>query len=201
MPTENTSQCDSSLLHQCLGEQTNLLPPFAVKEYHYTLQFLYTYRGSLDTFNSYRREIERFIQWSWFVRKKSILALKRLDIEEFIEFCKNPPKRWISVKTVGRFTNKNGERIVNPEWRPFNVKVSKKSFQDGERAQKAGFELSQQGIKQIFAIIGTFYNALIQEEVTEVNPILQIRQKSKFIQKQSTSPHSASFYHPMEDRS
>ena len=60
--------------------------------------------------------------------------------------------------------------------------------QDGERADKASFELSQQGIKQIFAILGSFYNALIQEEVTEVNPVAQIRQKSKFIQKQSSAP-------------
>jgi site-specific recombinase XerD len=175
-------------LKQCLGDNSELLPRFAMKEYYYTLMFLYSYRGSMDTFNAYRREIERFIQWSWFIHKKSILTLKRLDIEEFIEFSKNPPKNWINTKLVSRFFNQNGDRIVNPEWRPFSVRVSKKVFQDGVRPQKANFELSQQALKQIFAILGTFYNALIQEEATDVNPILQIRQKSKFIQKQSSAP-------------
>jgi hypothetical protein len=85
--------------------------------------FIYSYRGSLDTFNSYRREIERFIQWSWFVHKKPVLQLKRLDIEAFIEFCQTPPKRWIGVKTVSRFHEKAGQRIPNPQWRPFIAKM------------------------------------------------------------------------------
>ncbi len=184
----NTSRNTINLwLKKCLEDDMVLMPRLASKEYHYGLLFLYSYRGSLDTFNSYRREIERFIQWSWFVHKKPILSLKRLDIEEFIEFCINPPKSWISTKVVSRYTNNSGDRIPNALWRPFVVKVSKKAFQDGERAQKKGFYLSQQGVKQIFAILGTFYNFLIQEEATEINPLLQIRQKGKFVQKQATS--------------
>ena len=173
----------SPWLKKCLGDHS--LPRTALKEYYYTLMFLYSYRGSTDTFNAYRREIERFIQWSWFVHKKPILSLKRLDIEDFIEFSKKPPKSWISTKIVSRFTNKASDRTFNPEWRPFIAKVSKKDFKDGERAKKRDFELSQQGLKQIFAILSTFYNFLIQEEATEINPLLQIRQKSKFLQKQS----------------
>jgi site-specific recombinase XerD len=178
----------TSWLKECLGDYFELLPRTAINEYHQALMFLYSYRGSADTFNSYRREIERFLQWSWFIHKKSVLALKRLDIEEFIEFSKNPPNTWISIKIVSRFFNQDGERIVNPEWRPFIVKVSKKASQDGISAKEENFNLSQQALKQIFAILGTFYNTLIQEEVTDVNPILQIRQKSKFIQKQSSPP-------------
>lgn len=175
-------------LIQCLGNYLTHLPKGALKEYYYTLLFLYSYRGSPDTFNSYRREIERFLQWSWFIHQKPILNLKRLDLEAFIEFCQKPPKNWIGTKIVSRFSTNEGERQVNPDWKPFIVKVSKKEFQDGERAKKTNFHLSHQGIKQIFAILGTFYNALIQEEVTEINPILQIRQKSKFIQKQASAP-------------
>jgi site-specific recombinase XerD len=177
-----------SWLKNCLGDYYNNLPEGALKEYNYTLMFLYSYRGSADTFNSYRREIERFLQWSWFVHQKPILSLKRLDIEAFIEFCQKPLKSWIGTKIVSRFTTVSGERTPHPQWRPFIVKVSKKDFQDGERPQKTDFRLSSEGIKQIFAVLGTFYNALIQEEATEINPILQIRQKSKFIQKKASAP-------------
>jgi len=172
-------------LKQCLQENAKNIPSFISREFYLALCFLHSYRGSVDTFNAYRREIERFTQWSWFVHKKSVLELRRTDIEMFIEFCQDPPKRWIGLKNVSRFTNKNGGRFLNPEWRPFVARVSKRAFQHGEMPEKAMFELSQSGISQLFAILGTFYNFLIQEEVTEINPVAQIRQKSKFIQKQS----------------
>ena len=34
-------------------------------DYKHASQFLYTYRGSAETFKSYRREIERLLQWAW----------------------------------------------------------------------------------------------------------------------------------------
>lgn len=186
--TENQENIIRHWLHLCLSGTAMELPLYAITEYGYALRFLYEYRGSLETFNAYRREIDRLMQWSWFVQEKSLLQLKRLDIEAFIEFCQKPPKRWMSLKTISRFITKEGIRVPNPEWRPFVVKISKKAFQDGEKPLKASFELSQQGIKQIFAILGSFYNAMIQEEVTELNPVVQIRQKSKFIRKQASAP-------------
>lgn len=175
-------------LTRCFSQQHLALPSHTIKDYQHILYFLYSYRGSPDTFNSYRRELERLIQWSWFIQKKSILELKRTDIEAFIEFCQKPIQQWIGVKTVARFMDEGGLRIPNPAWRPFVVKVSKKSFQDGQRPDKTHFELSSEGVKQIFAILGSFYNYLIQEEINEINPVLQIRQKSKFIRRQQQVP-------------
>jgi site-specific recombinase XerC len=184
---DNQEKILTDWLTICLSDSINQLPQGAVQEYGHALRFLYNYRGSFETFNAYRREIDRLLQWCWLIEQKSILELKRLDIEHFIEFCQKPPKRWIGLKMVSRFITKDGETKPNPEWRPFIAKISKKAFSDGERPTKASFELSQQGLKQIFAILGSFYNALIQDEVTEVNPVVQIRQKSKFIQKTSTA--------------
>ena len=33
-------------------------------DYEYALKFIYSYQGSSATFNAYRRELERFLQWS-----------------------------------------------------------------------------------------------------------------------------------------
>jgi site-specific recombinase XerD len=178
----------TSWLKKCFSESELTLASYAYKDYLHVLNFLYSYRGSLDTFNSYRRELERLIQWCWLVQEKSILYLKRNDIEAFIEFCQKPYKHWVGIKTVARFIDKNGSRQLNSSWRPFIVKISKKSFQNGERPEKIDFDLSSEGVKQIFAILGSFYNYFIQEEITEINPILQIRQKSKFIRKQQQVP-------------
>ena len=170
-------------LQTCLEAQATAVPTFAVTDHWLALGFLYSYRGSEDTFNAYRRELERLLQRSWFVQKSSILDLKRPDLETFIEFCKAPYKRWIGTKTVARFTQKNGQLKPNPDWRPFSVKVSKKAFQDGKRPIKVDFALSQPGMRALFAVLGSFYNYLVQEEFSEINPILQIRQKSKFMRK------------------
>jgi len=161
------------------------LPEFAVMDYQQVLLFLYSYRGSQDTFNAYRRELERLLQWSWWVKKQSLMSLQRLDIEAFIEFCADPPLTWIGSKTVQRFFLRDGVRVPNPEWRPFNVKVSKTQHTAGITRSTSSFSLSQTGLRSIFAVLGSFYDFLQQEDKVAVNPVSQIRQKSKFLQKQS----------------
>lgn len=174
-------QCSSSIKDQEKDSE------YVVSDFQAVLNFIYSYRGSPDTFNGYRRELERLLQWSWLIQKKSILSLKRADIEDFIEFCQSPYKQWIGTKIVARFMAKGTIRVPNPEWRPFVVKISKKAHQDGEKAEKTNFSLSQPGIKVLFAVLSSFYNFSIQEELTEANPLLQIRQKSKFIRKTEAS--------------
>src|SRR3990167_4245795 len=129
---KNSNEAISTWLTQCLAEEKSTLPEFVTEEFRWVLNFLYSYRGSSNTFNGYRRDLERFISWCWFVRQESLMQLKRLDIEAFIEFCQKPPQRWIGTKMVARFNSKDGLRLANPEWRPFIVKVSKLAFQDGK---------------------------------------------------------------------
>ena len=169
---------------QNLFSINNKPPRSAIIDYKQVITFLYSYRGSTDTFNSYRRELERLIQWCWFVRKKSISKLKNVDLEHFIDFCQKPSKRWIATKVAARFINVKGKHKPNPEWRPFVVKISKKSHQDGNVPDKKDFVFSQSGIKILFNILSSFYSYLIQEKAITSNPIAQIRQKSRYIRKE-----------------
>lgn len=148
-----------------------------------TSEFLYSYRGSPDTFASYRREIERFVQWCWLIQGLLLADVRRQHIEEFIEFCQDPPLAWIGTKSVSRFINNQGERHVNPNWRPFVVKVSKRDHQLGVEANPKAYRLSQSGLQAIFSVLSTYFNYLIQEEHVELNPVAQIRQKGKFLRK------------------
>ncbi|KTC95741.1 site specific recombinase, phage integrase family [Legionella erythra] len=152
-------------------------------DFYYTLQFLKSYTGSQGTFNSYRREAERLLQWSWHVRKITLKDLKRDDIDQFIRFCQNPPENWISIKKVPRYLEKDGLRQPNPDWRPFVVTVSKAAFKQGLRPAVEQFNLSQGAIQEIFAILSTLFNFLIAEEYLIANPVALIRQKSKYIRK------------------
>lgn len=152
-------------------------------DYEYALKFLYSYNGSSATFNSYRREIERLIQWSWYIHKRSAILLQREDIEDFINFCIDPPKAWIGTKNVARFKNKDGEHISNEEWRPFVSTVSKTEFRTGKTPKEKDFLFSQSAIKAIFTVLGSFYGYLFEEGLTGSNPVALIRQKSKYVRK------------------
>lgn len=173
-------------LRQCFAETDRVPPDYAERDYQIILNFLYSYRGSQDTFTAYRRELERLLQWSWFVADQSLLCHKRPDIEAFVEFCIKPPPTWIGLKTVARFKSLNGLRCPNPEWHPFDVHISKKDHKAGGLPEKNNYQFSQQALKVMFAVLGSFYSYLLQEEITSSNPVALIRQKSKFIRKQAT---------------
>lgn len=169
---------------QVPAPQHTFLPIEAAKDFQHALNFLHSYRGSNMTFNAYRREIERLLQWSWFIHKKSIKELTRMDFEAFLEFCQSPPKHWIGTKHVERFLDQNGTRVHNPEWRPYVVRVSKTAFNKGGLLPDINnYVLSKNALQAIFSILSSFYNYLEQEEYLSINPVAQIRQKSKFLRK------------------
>lgn len=172
----------------CFSGSSVTAPSCAPRDYQAVLNFLYNYRGSADTFGAYRRELERLLQWSWFVQEKSILKLKRDDIEAFIEFCQKPYKRWIGIKNVARFKRVDDEKRPNPEWRPFTVRIAKKDRMSSLEPDKKDYQLSQQALKVMFGILSSFYTFLLQEELAPTNPVALIRQKSKFIQQDDSTP-------------
>lgn len=149
-------------------------PENAVDDYQYASEFIFSYRGSPDTFNTYRREIEHFLHWCWIVRHESLISVGREHIEEFIDFSRSPPKSWISPVNAPRFILSMGERRPNPEWRPY---TSTTVIDGGE------YTLSQSSLQSLLGVLSSFFNYLIQGEYIKSNPIAQLRQKSKFVRK------------------
>jgi len=157
--------------------------PGAAQDYEYALKFLYSYNGSTATFNAYRRDIERLLQWSWLVNSTPALTLQREDIEAFINFCLKPPQSWIGDETRPRFIEKEGSRIANQQWRPFVVTISKTKFRSGHILDKKKFLFSQSAVKATFTTLSSFYDYLMQVAIVPANPVALIRQKSKFIRR------------------
>lgn len=154
------------------------------QDFIHCLNFLKCYIGSLGTYNSYRRETERLLHWCWDIKKTTLKFLKRDDIEQFIRFCQNPPENWIALKKVPKFIDAEGKRTPNDTWRPFVITQSKTQHKQGKKLEKDNFDLSQGSVKEIFAILSTLFNFLVAEEYLNHNPVMLIRQKSKFIRKQ-----------------
>ena len=66
--------------------------------------------------------------------------------------------------------------------------MPKAQHKKGLKPSLKHYQLASSSIKEILAILGSFYNYLIQEEYTLANPVALIRQKSKFIRRSQT-PH------------
>ena len=156
---------------------------YSKKDFEHAKSFLLSYKNNEATFNAYRRETERLLQWSWLIAKKSIRALKRADIETYIEFCQSPPSDWVSLKKAPRFLQKEGLRISNPLWRPFVATLTKTEHRKDKKPTVKKYSLSEKALREIFTITTSLYNFLIQENYTEVNPVSHIKQKSHLFKK------------------
>ena len=154
------------------------------EDFQGALSFLMAYKDIPATFNAYRREVERLLQWSWRITKKSIYSLKREDIEAYLKFCQNPPATWISLQKQPRFITTQVERLPNSLWRPFVATVTKAAYGRGLRPKAVDYKPSNTSLKELLAILGSFFNYLLQEEYVKANPVALIRQKSKFIRKE-----------------
>ena len=65
--------------------------PDAFENLEQTIHFLRAKSlKSEATYNLFRNDVERFILWAWICARKSIINLRRSDIEEFIEFSHKP---------------------------------------------------------------------------------------------------------------
>jgi site-specific recombinase XerD len=166
---------------------TSLTITAAQKEYDLCCQFLKSYANSKDTFSAYRREVERLLQWSWLICKKSLKEVTRNDVRDYLQFASSPPKNWMGTKITHRFIqDADGLRQQNPAWRPFVVKVSKSSRRHGNEPDKSLYQLSSKSIEAIFGVLSSMYTYLQQEEYLDANPVALIRQKKGYIQRQQT---------------
>ena len=102
-------------------------------------------------------------------------------------FVKTPPKQWIGVKKVPRFRLCDGLRQPNSDWRPFVATITKIQRVQGNQISVDDFILSEKSLREIFTVCSSFFNFLVQESYMSINPIQQIRQKSKYFRTQQTT--------------
>ncbi len=155
-------------------------------DYQQACRFLLSYKNISATFLTYRREIERLLQWCQCKADKTLKQLCREDMEAYIKFCQKPPKTWISLKKVPRFMNKDGHRVPNTDWRPFVATLPKVQISQGKKPEVENYTLSEKSLREIFTICSSFFNFLLQENYLQVNSVAQMRQKNRFFTQQHT---------------
>ncbi len=166
-----------STWHQAYLKSLDLEGVF--EEYDLCKRFLLAYRGSEDTFKSYRRDVERLCQWSWIHKQRLLKTLNRNDFTEYFHFVQSPLKSWVAIKHSQRYQDHaSGQRLPVEHWRPFLLRKSIKN-----KTASDTYSPSQASLRACIACVSTFCTYLMQENYIPANPVLLIRQKSQFLQK------------------
>ena len=146
----------------------------AREDYQYTREFLSSYsRKSQDTYDKFRGDAERLLLWSWLIKKKSVVALRRRDLEDYTDFVAKPDKNWQAQTTARRFLSKDGLRVVNPVWRPFRDAGTGKS------------RLNSKSWEGLFSNLSVYYNYLMAEDYAMGNQIPIVKKNCPYLRKET----------------
>jgi integrase/recombinase XerD len=167
--------------------------PDALDDFLHTQSFLKSYsRKSEATFRGYRNEVERLLLWAWTVAGKSVIQLKRPDLEGYFDFVHNPPTPWIGTSVQDRFKIIGGESRQNELWRPFAGKIAKENRKqaivEGTDIEvlRDGHTLSHEAMKICYSAVSCYYDYLTDEGYAFGNPIPAIRKQSPYLIKGTT---------------
>ena len=131
-----------------------------------------TYIGrnkSAHTYERFRNDVERFLLWSFIVKKKPIDQLRKSDLLEYADFCWQPPVDWIGTSNQERFKITNGYSAANELWFPYKIQAPK-SLKSQFVIDKKKYRPSQQTLSSMFTAIIVFYNYLMAEDFCIGNP-------------------------------
>jgi integrase/recombinase XerD len=167
--------------------------PDAREDFLHTQAFLKSYsRKSEATYRGYRNEVERLLLWAWTVANKSVIQLKRPDLEAYFDFVHGPAPAWVGASVQDRFKIIGGESRQNKNWRPFAAKIAKEdravALSEGHSVQTStdGHSLSHEAMKICYSAVSCYYDYLTDEGYAFGNPIPAIRKQSPFLIKGAT---------------
>lgn len=176
----------------CVKAYLASFPPAleAPRGYLAVRSFLRAFSDNAQTFSSYRIHIERLLLWSLMISQKPLNYLKRQDAQDYLIFCRNPPRDWIGPVTRSRFVNNNDAQsalvdpvIPNPNWRPFNIKSSKPLIESDDPEQgitENKYSATNSTINQVFSICSRFFEFMVEDGYAAANPFRMIKKSGRY---------------------
>ncbi|WP_138437857.1 tyrosine-type recombinase/integrase [Marinobacter shengliensis] len=104
-------------------------PKAAQEDWQAAALFLMRHTATAGTFAQFRGEVQRFLNYAWVIKRKSLKEIGGDDIDDYMALVKKPMASWATSKAQGRqrgFVSKAGARVANPKWRPFYDADSKR---------------------------------------------------------------------------
>lgn len=132
----------------------------AIEEMKLICDFLYFNSNSKPTLVNYTKELEKFSQWLWRIKRTPLLEITRFEAQQYIDFIQSPPYHWISRKgNHAKYIN----NTENPLWRPFAARKGN------------DFRQTKQSNRSAISCLRVFYNHLIKTDKTNTNPFALIK--------------------------
>ncbi|MFB2860105.1 tyrosine-type recombinase/integrase [Aeromonas hydrophila] len=153
--------------------------PDAGLVYELAVDWLLEQRNSENNYKTYRSELTTFLHWCFGEMRISPKDLTRRIMMRYLDYCQAPPAALIAYRNVAQFVldKEWGERLPNPQWRPFLGKR--------ELGRELPYRLSEQAMKTKLAILSAFFQFLIQEEYMDRNPALLLQRVKRSMQQES----------------
>lgn len=126
-----TDQLKSLDAYPTLQRFLDQVGEFAWQDWQVSAEFLKRHLGSPGSYSRFRGELQRFLNFLWIERNKSLSQATSDDLEEYRAFIRSPHPHWMTVPRgdsknpppgSGRqrsFLDDQERRRANPYWRPF----------------------------------------------------------------------------------
>jgi hypothetical protein len=151
------------------------LPPRCHDDWEAGAQFLMRHTTTTGTYSQFRGEVQRFLNFLWLRREKTLSQAGGDDIDQYMALVKKPLLSWATPKAAGRqrgFVTRQGVRVANPKWRP---------FYDAETRRKDAT------MSVVVASLNIFFTKLVVSGYLPKSPMIESTRKA---QKASKSEHS-----------
>lgn len=158
--------------------------------YEHAKEYLYGFRNR-NTYEAYRKYVERLLLWTYIIKRKPIYELSEIDLHEFNEFCKAPPKDWIRTSYERRFTKVRAGSysrgavltVTNLNWRPFWI-----AGKCGEGLKDLPYHSSIENSAGQFTVARSFFDFLLSKRAVDYNPLLNLDSFAHYSHRRRATP-------------
>lgn len=139
-------------------------------DYEISRQFLLKYADVPGTFTRFRGETQRFLNYLWVTARRTLEQIDADVVTAYFKTLKNPPHSWIARGVYSAFTDANGLRQPNPQWRPFALR---------SQDEKAVYNASQASLNASRTALQTFFKYLVYQQYLKTDPLNELRRRDR----------------------
>ena len=141
----------------------------ALDDFHIAHRFLVKYSDVSGTYNRFRSEIQRFLNYTWLVARRSLSQTDTDLVSSYFAFLKTPPVAWVAPGIYSAFENRDDLRRSNPKWRPLVHRAN----------EEAPYSVSQASLNASRTALQTFFKYLVSRDYLQRNPLLDVRKRDR----------------------
>jgi len=141
-----------------------------LRDFQLSLRFVSDYSDTPGTFNRFRGEVQRFLNYLWVTAKRSLAQVDEEVVQSYFKMLRTPPLPWVSRGIYPGFLEKEGLRVPNPKWRPFALRT-----QD----EKARYHATQATLNSSRTVLQRYFIFLVQRDYLAKNPMPNLRRRDQ----------------------